>query len=75
VEQLKNEGTIENLFAYKTPGMALQRAATSGDRVCGYLITGKNREEVAVKERNTRDSLRIVNPQGVDLFRRDLIPD
>ncbi len=75
VETLKEEGVIDQLFVYKAPGTALTQAATSGDRVCGYLITGKNRDEVASKERTVRGILHILDPQGLDLFRRDLLPN
>ena len=71
---LAKERVIADCFLYKTPGMVLEKAETSSDRVCGYLITAETALDLAAKENKAREILQILSQDGQDLFRRDLLP-
>ncbi len=74
VAALADAGVIVACYPYKTAGMVLEKAETSSDRVCGFLVTGQNVSEVAAKEAAAGQALRLLSNDQRDLFRRDLLP-
>ena len=47
--ELKNKGIVDSYFEYKTQGMEITKAETSGDRPAGYLVTANTSEELNEK--------------------------
>lgn len=74
-KEMKEQGYIEDYFQYKTKGMKIIKAETSGDRVVGYLLVGNTMEELLKKQKNATKGLKIISNEGKDLFLRELIQD
>lgn len=74
-KEMKEEGIIEDYFQYKTKGMEISKAETSGDRAAGYLLVGNTMEELLKKQRIANKELKIISSEGKDLFLREVIED
>lgn len=72
-ENLKEEGIIEDYFLYKTKGMEISKAETSGDRPAGYLIVGNTKKELLEKLRAADSRLRVISVDGKDIMMHNLI--
>ena len=70
-EKLKNEGIISSYFTYRMPDTIIEKSNTSSDRVAGFLIVGKNKNDVNSKLKKANSCLRILDTKGNDIMRHD----
>lgn len=72
-EQLKEQGIIDTWFEYKTKGMEIVHAETSGDRPAGYLITANTAEELDFKLKYADSHISVISTLGEDIMLHGLI--
>lgn len=73
-EALKADGVIKDWFEYKTVGMQIDHAHTSGDRPAGYLVVADSQSELEHKQRLADQRIHILDSQGKDIMLHDLVP-
>lgn len=73
LEELEREDIIRSYFKYKTPGMKIEHAETSGDRPMGYLVIADTLEELLHKERVADFRLKVLDEKGKDIMIHNLI--
>ena len=74
-EQLKKDGILAEYFALRPVGTKLQGAYSSSDRIAGITITAESPEEFNKKHRKAVDSVMVLDENGNDIMRHDLLPD
>ncbi len=72
-ETLLSEGVIDEYFYYKSAGMSVDRAETSGDRAAGYLVTASTKEELAHKVTHADSKIVIRGADGCDMMIHNLV--
>lgn len=72
-ETLLADKVIDKSFIYKTRGMSITAAATSGDRAAGYLITAESQQELAKKEAVVESVLKVNSAEGHDIMIHNLV--
>lgn len=72
-ETLLADKVIDKSFIYKTRGMSITAAATSGDRAAGYLITAESQQELAKKETVVESVLKVISAEGHDIMIHNLV--
>lgn len=73
LEDLRQEGIINSYFEYKTPGMEICHAETSGDRPAGYLVVADTQDELMRKERIANNRIHVLDEKGEDIMMHNLI--
>lgn len=73
LDNLKSEGMIKEYFIYKSPGMKISAAQTSGDRAAGYIVTADSEEELLQKISVIDSSIRVLTPEGEDIMIHNLV--
>lgn len=71
--ELKEDGIVDAYFEYKTRGMRIIQAETSGDRPAGYLITADTADELAEKLKYADSRIRVLSDDGVDIMKHELL--
>lgn len=74
-EELKQEETISEFFLFKWRGAVLDGVNNSGDRVCGFTIQADELSELLEKHDRAVNTLRVIDEQGRDIMRHDLLTD
>ncbi|MBR6939145.1 MAG: ATP-grasp domain-containing protein, partial [Prevotella sp.] len=72
-EELKSQGYIDEYFLYKTKGMRIDKAKTSGDRPAGYLVTADNKEDMKSKISHIDETLKVISSDSIDIMMHGLI--
>ena len=72
-DELVSEGFIDDFFVYKTKGMEINGAETSGDRPAGYLCTSSSREVLNKKIKFIDSRLKVVSKEGDDIMLHGLL--
>lgn len=70
---LKSDGTIQDFFIYKISGSVIEKSNTSSDRVAGFFIVGSSKNEVENKLEKANKILKVLNDEGNDIMRHDLL--
>lgn len=70
--ELEHEKIIDASFLYKTRGMKITKAETSGDRSAGFLITASDKKLLLDKLRIANESLKVLDGSGNDLMIHDI---
>lgn len=73
LEEMKQQGIIDEFFLYKTSGMIIEKAETSSDRPAGYLITGLTESEILNKLHYIDSHLKVIAEDGRDIMIHNLI--
>lgn len=73
--EMKAEGTLKEYFAIRPQGMKVVGVTSSSDRIAGVTICANSLEEFNRKLHRFNSSVRIVDPEGNDIMRHDLLPD
>lgn len=73
LEELKQQGVIDTYFEYKTKGMEITHAETSGDRPAGYLITSDTAEGLQEKLNYVDSHIKVVSDKGKDIMMHNLL--
>lgn len=74
-EELKSNGTITDYYLFKGKGTEFNTVDSSGDRIAGYSICAETLEELKQKHQKARQILKVIDVQGNDMMRHDLITD
>ncbi len=74
-EKLKEQGLLREFFALRPSGMRTVGVSSSSDRIAGITITANTVEEFNEKHRKVINNVRILDLDGNDIMRHDLLPD
>ena len=72
-EEMKQSGYINDYFAFRVPGGKTTAVTCSGDRVASYFIHANTVEELLEKHAEIQKHIKIMDPNGNDIMRHDLI--
>ena len=73
LEELKQQGIVDAYFEYKTKGMHINHAETSGDRPAGYLITAETADALQEKLNYVDSHIKVVSDKGEDIMMHKLL--
>lgn len=71
--ELKKAGLIDEYFLYKTKGMEIHKAETSGDRAAGYLCTAISSDDLWRKIEYIDSNIKAVSNTGEDIMIHGLL--
>lgn len=74
-EELRQEGILADYHAIRPRGMVIRGISSSSDRIAGITVMADTLEEFNRKHRRIVDSVKILDAEGNDLMRHDLLPD
>lgn len=74
-EELLRDGTLADFFLIKSKGFQFRGVSSSSDRAAGFTVIANSLEEFNEKHRKAVAAIQIVDAQGKDITRRDLLPD
>ena len=74
-EELKEQGLLREYFALRPVGMRALGVSSSSDRIAGITMTAGSVEEFNEKHRKVVGAVKILDPEGNDIMRHDLLPD
>ena len=72
-EEMKEQGVISEYFQLKTKGTECGEIKSSGDRVAYYTVQAHSLEDVREKDKKANTAIKVVNSEGNDILRHDLI--
>lgn len=72
-EEMKEQGVISEYFQLKTKGTECGEIKSSGDRVAYYTVEAHTLENVREKDKKANTALKVVDSEGNDVLRHDLI--
>ena len=72
-EELKREGILEEYFLFKWKGAQMTGTSSSGDRIAGFTILGNSLEQLQEKYELASSRIRVLDPEGRDILRHDLL--
>lgn len=75
VDELKDEGYIEEVYQYKPFGSEIKSSTYSSDRPVGFLIRGTSKEELNHKIRRINNKVKILDENGKDIMRHDIFEE
>ena len=73
--ELKERGLLTEYFALRPVGMKATGVRSSSDRIAGITVTADSLEEFNEKHRKIVEYVKILDPEGNDIMRHDLLPD
>lgn len=73
LEELKGQAIINDYFIYKTAGMEIHGAETSGDRPAGYLCTARTEKELMQKINFVDSHIKAIEIGGSDIMLHNLL--
>ena len=68
LSELKDNGIIDEYFIYKTAGMEISGANTSGDRPAGYLCSASTKAELEDKINYVDSHIKAISRDGNDIM-------
>ena len=74
-EEMQKQGLINEYHAVRAPGFEARGVTSSSDRVAGMNIVAQTVEEFNRKLRTIVDSVKVVDREGRDIMRHDLLPE
>jgi len=74
-EELKKEGLIFEYWQFKGKGTEIKNALTSSERVMSVTIKADSYKELLKKQRIVSERIRIIDEQGNDIMRHDMLTD
>ena len=72
-DEMKAQGIISAYFQLKTKGTENLEVKSSGDRVAYYTIQAPSIDEVRAKDKKANKILKVIDSEGHDVLRHDLI--
>lgn len=73
LDELKKEDVILDYFMYRSSHSQIEKSNTSSDRVAGFLVVGESEKEVKEKLERANSLLQVLDPDGKDIMRHDLL--
>ena len=74
-EELLNEGIITDYHIIRPKGMKFTGVNSSSDRIAGFTVQADSLEEFNRKHRIAVGTMKIIDTEGNDIMRHDLLPD
>lgn len=74
-EDMVNEGMIHEFHPVRSKGTIIRGVTSSSDRVAGMNIIASSVEEFNKKQRYISDHVKVIDQNGNDVMRHDLLPD
>ena len=74
-ESLLEDGTLADFFCIKPKGFQFRGVSSSSDRAAGFTVVADSLEEFNEKHRRAVERIKIIDADGKDIIRRDLLPD
>ena len=74
-EELKQDGTLEEYWFFKWDGAEIKQAISSSDRVVSITILADSYEELVEKHNRAAARIKIIDKNGNDIMRHDLLED
>ena len=74
-EDLLKDGTLADFFLIKSKGYQFRGVSSSSDRAAGFTVIANSLEEFNEKHRKAVAAIKIVDTEGKDISRKDLLPD
>lgn len=74
-EELRQQGILADYHAIRPRGMVVRGISSSSDRIAGITVMADTLEEFNRKHRIIVDSVKILDENGEDMMRHDLLPD
>lgn len=74
-DELVEEGVLAEYHCLRPKGMVVRGVTSSSDRIAGFTIVADTLEEFNRKHRIVVERARIIDENGVDIMRHDLLPD
>ena len=73
-DEMVAQGLINEFHPVRIKGTVMHGVTSSSDRIAGMNIVANSVEEFNEKERKILESVRVVDSDGNDIMRRDLLP-
>lgn len=74
-EEQYEKGNLSEYHCLRSKGMRMTGIASSSDRIAGITIQADTLEEFNKKHRAVIESVKVIDVEGNDIMRRDLLPD
>lgn len=74
-EEMIEAGILSDYHAIRPTGMKLSGVSSSSDRIAGMTVQADTLEEFNRKHRIAVDSVKVIDVDGNDIMRHDLLPD
>ena len=74
-DDMVKQGLINEFHPSRLKGTVMHGVTSSSDRIAGMNIVADSIEEFNYKQKTILDAVRIVDPEGNDIMRKDLLPD
>lgn len=74
-EEAVEQGLINEFHPVRAKGTEMRGVTSSSDRVAGMNIVADSMEEFNAKEKRILELVRVVDTEGNDIMRRDLLPE
>ena len=74
-EELVEQGILADFHAIRPRGMEVRGISSSSDRIAGITVMADSLDEFNRKHRIIVDSVKILDCDGNDMMRHDLLPD
>ena len=74
-EELKQEGTLAEFWQFKWQGAEVKNAISSSDRVVSVTHYAETYEELVAKHNRVASMVKIIDQNGNDVMRHDLLTD
>ena len=75
VEEMLEQGVITDFRPLRPRGFQVFGVASSSDRIAGFTVQADTLEEFNRKHRIAVENLKVLDVDGNDIMRRDLLPD
>ena len=73
-EEMEKQGLINEFHPVRLKGTEMKGVTSSSDRIAGMNIVSDSIEDFNVKEKKIIDNVKIIDINGNDIMRRDLLP-
>lgn len=74
-EELRDQGILADYHAIRPRGMRISGIASSSDRIAGITVMADSLEEFNRRHGIIVDTVKILDPEGNDIMRHDLLPE
>jgi hypothetical protein len=72
---LLEEGVLTEYHCLRPKGMVIHGVRSSSDRIAGFTLLAKDLEEFNQKHRRVVNEVKVIDTEGNDIMRHDLLPD
>ena len=74
-DKMVEQGLINEFHPVRIKGTEMHGVTSSSDRIAGMNIVANSIEEFNEKEKKILESVKVVDINGIDIMRRDLLPE